>query len=100
MLKPSIDSLLESVDSKYSLVILASKRAHELEAGAQPTLNRFYSVKSVGQALEEIDAQTVVIDPHPEEKRARLAKEAEEKRKREEQEKKELEQRIKDDKKA
>lgn len=34
MLKPSIDALLDRVNSKYSLVILASKRAHELEAGA------------------------------------------------------------------
>ncbi len=32
MLKPSIDSLLDRVNSKYSLVILASKRAHELDA--------------------------------------------------------------------
>ena len=38
MLKPSIDSLLDRVNSKYSLVILASKRAHELDASAQPTL--------------------------------------------------------------
>ena len=37
MLKPSIDSLLDRVNSKYSLVILASKRAHELDAGAQAT---------------------------------------------------------------
>ncbi|MGO2637575.1 MAG: DNA-directed RNA polymerase subunit omega, partial [Enterococcus viikkiensis] len=53
MLKPSIDTLLDHVNSKYSLVILASKRAHELDAGAQPTLDSFESVKSVGQALEE-----------------------------------------------
>ena len=50
MLKPSIDSLLDRVNSKYSLVILASKRAHELDAGAQATLEQFDSVKSVGQA--------------------------------------------------
>ena len=30
MLKPSIDTLLDHVNSKYSLVILASKRAHEI----------------------------------------------------------------------
>ena len=54
----------------------------------------------MGQALEEIDAESVLIDPHPEVKRARMKLEAEEKRKQEEQEKKELEQRIKDDKKA
>lgn len=35
MLKPSIDTLLDKVPSKYSLVILEAKRAHELEAGAQ-----------------------------------------------------------------
>lgn len=30
MLKPSIDKLLDKVPSKYSLVILQAKRAHEL----------------------------------------------------------------------
>ncbi|HCT96238.1 DNA-directed RNA polymerase subunit omega [Vagococcus sp.] len=69
MLKPSIDSLLKKVDSKYSLVILASKRAHELEMGATPMKEEFYSVKRVGQALEEIDAGDVVVDPNPELKR-------------------------------
>lgn len=43
MLKPSIDSLLEKVNSKYSLVILASKRAHELESGATKMLDDYYS---------------------------------------------------------
>ena len=37
MLKPSIDTLLDKVPSKYSLVILLAKRAHELESGAVPT---------------------------------------------------------------
>ena len=80
MLKPSIDSLLDRVNSKYSLVILASKRAHELDAGAQATLEQFDSVKSVGQALEEIEAELVVNDPHPEIKRARLKMEQEERK--------------------
>lgn len=31
MLKPSIDTLLDKVPSKYSLVILEAKRAHELK---------------------------------------------------------------------
>ena len=35
MLKPSIDTLLDKVPSKYSLCILQAKRAHELEAGAK-----------------------------------------------------------------
>lgn len=99
MLKPSIDSLLNQVNSKYSLVILASKRAHELDAGAQATLEKFDSVKSVGQALEEIDAETVVVDPHPEVKRARLKLEAEEQKAKKELEKKDLEKRIKQEQK-
>ncbi|HPJ00761.1 MAG TPA: DNA-directed RNA polymerase subunit omega [Enterococcus sp.] len=99
MLKPSIDSLLDRVNSKYSLVILASKRAHELDAGAQATLDNFDSVKSVGQALEEIEAETVIIDPHPEVKRARLKMEAEERRAQKEQEQKELEARIRQEQK-
>ena len=36
MLKPSIDTLLDKVPSKYSLVILEAKRAHELEAERKP----------------------------------------------------------------
>jgi DNA-directed RNA polymerase subunit omega len=31
MLHPSIDKLLEQVDSKYSMVILSSKRAHSIQ---------------------------------------------------------------------
>lgn len=78
MLKPSIDSLLEKVNSKYSLVILASKRAHELETGATPMLETFESVKHVGQALEEIDAGDVIVDPNPELKRELLKRKEEE----------------------
>ncbi|MBT1207796.1 DNA-directed RNA polymerase subunit omega [Streptococcus equi] len=69
MLKPSIDTLLDKVPSKYSLVILQAKRAHELEAGAAPTQS-FKSVKSTLQALEEIESGNVVIHPDPAAKRA------------------------------
>ena len=99
MLKPSIDSLLVRVNSEYSLVILASKRAHELDAGAQATLDKFDSVKSVGQALEEIEAESVINDPHPEVKRARLKLEEEERKAKKEQEQRELEQRIRQEQK-
>lgn len=99
MLKPSIDSLLDRVNSKYSLVILASKRAHELDASAQPTLDSFDSVKSVGQALEEIDAGNVVNDPHPELKRERLKMEEEERQAQKELEQHELESRIREEQK-
>lgn len=79
MLKPSIDTLLDKVPSKYSLVILQAKRAHELDLGAKATIFKFDSVKSTLQALEEIEAGKVVIHPDPEAKRAlvRAQKEAE-----------------------
>ena len=60
MLKPSIDTLLDKVPSKYSLVILEAKRAHELEEGAAPT-QEFKSVKSTLRALEEIESGNVGI---------------------------------------
>lgn len=97
MLKPSIDKLLDRVNSKYSLVILASKRAHELDAGAKPTVESFDSVKSVGQALEEIEAETVINDPHPEIKRARIKMEEEEKKAQQERDQKEMEKKIRDE---
>lgn len=68
MLKPSIDTLLDKVPSKYSLVILEAKRAHELEAGA-PATQGFKSEKSTLRALEEIESGNVTIHPDPEGKR-------------------------------
>lgn len=88
MLKPSIDKLLDKVDSKYSLVILESKRAHELNEGYAATVD-FTSEKSTLRALEEIEAGTVTIHPDPEAKREaqRLAIEAEKERQAEEERK-------------
>lgn len=63
MLYPSIDKLLEKIDSKYSLVILSSKRAHELHHHAEPKVDAFESHKNVGRALEEIAAGEIVLDP-------------------------------------
>ena len=62
ILYPSVDKLLERVDSRYKLIALGAKRAHELEQGALPTLAHFDSVKQIGQAFEEIEAGNVVID--------------------------------------
>ena len=77
MLKPSIDTLLDKVPSKYSLVILEAKRAHELEAGAAST-QEFKSVKSTLRALEEIESGNVTIHPDPEGKREAVRRRAEE----------------------
>ncbi|GIQ67685.1 DNA-directed RNA polymerase subunit omega [Xylanibacillus composti] len=54
MLYPSIDEMLEKVDSKYSLVVAAAKRARKLRDGARSELGRPHSNKYVGIALEEI----------------------------------------------
>ena len=56
MLKPSIDTLLDKVPSKYSLVILEAKRAHELESGATPT-QEFQSVKSTLRAWKRLNQE-------------------------------------------
>ena len=68
MLEPSIDKLLDQVDSKYSLVVLEAKRAHELRDKERPT-KEFKAVKRTLQALEEIADGTVKIHPAPELKR-------------------------------
>jgi DNA-directed RNA polymerase subunit omega len=81
---PSVDGLLEKVGSRYKLAALATKRAQKLDefyrlkeeadlAGKPvslddsqieiaPTLSRFKSYKSVGKALEEIEAGNIIID--------------------------------------
>lgn len=61
---PSIDKLLDKVDSRYSLAVLAAKRAHEIEAGDVKMLADYKSPKTVGQAMEEIADGKVVIDPN------------------------------------
>lgn len=54
MLYPSIDKLLDKVDSKYSLVVAAAKRARMLREGAQQEIASPKSHKMVGVALEEL----------------------------------------------
>lgn len=56
MLYPSIDKLLDKVNSKYTMVILSAKRAHELHNDIDPLLDEYKSYKNVGRALEEIVA--------------------------------------------
>jgi DNA-directed RNA polymerase subunit omega len=54
MLYPSIDKLLEKVDSKYSLVVAVARRARMLRDGAKTAVRDRKSNKYVGLALEEI----------------------------------------------
>ncbi|MBS4032155.1 MAG: DNA-directed RNA polymerase subunit omega [Clostridiales bacterium] len=53
MIYPSIDQLINKVDSKYTLVIAAAKRARMLNEDA-PRLVETKSTKDVSVALEEI----------------------------------------------
>ncbi|HJB24153.1 DNA-directed RNA polymerase subunit omega [Jeotgalibaca ciconiae] len=61
MLYPSIDKLLGQVNSKYSMVIVSAKRAHELHEKAEPLLEEYESHKNVGRALEEIVAGELTV---------------------------------------
>lgn len=54
MLYPSVDDLKKQIDSKYSLVSLAAKRARQLQEGAPERLEKYVSYKPVGKALEEV----------------------------------------------
>lgn len=56
MLYPSIDKLIKKVPSKYSLIILASKRAHDMRNNNDYILEEYQSEKPVGKALEEVIA--------------------------------------------
>ena len=56
MLYPSVDVLKTKIDSKYSLVSLAAKRARAMQEGKEERLASYKSVKNVGKALEEVAA--------------------------------------------
>ena len=59
MINPPLDTLMSKVDCKYTLAVLAAKRAHEIMKGER-TLVESKSKKPVTIALEEI-AQGKII---------------------------------------
>lgn len=62
MLYPSIDEMMKKVDSKYSLVVAAARRARMLRDGANSKLESPKSHKHVGVALEEIYLDLLTIE--------------------------------------
>ncbi|KYP79763.1 DNA-directed RNA polymerase subunit omega [Ferroacidibacillus organovorans] len=58
MLYPSVDKLLTLADSKYTLVIAASKRARALQEGAEPRAI-VRSGRFVSTALREIEIKQI-----------------------------------------
>lgn len=57
MIYPSIDKLLTVVDSKYTLVYIASNRSKQMMKTNyfQKPINEYKSVKTIGRALEELN---------------------------------------------
>lgn len=69
MLYPSIDNLLTKIDSKYSLVSVAAKRARSMQENkGKGALGSYQSHKFVGKALEEIYADELVMKKKDENK--------------------------------
>lgn len=64
VLYPSIDAIMEKVDSKYALVVGASRRARSLREGVSSHLKEEEqrSDKYVGIALEEIYLDYIRIE--------------------------------------
>lgn len=62
MLDPSIDSLLKKVNSKYSLVTLAARRARQISETKKVLIDNPKSYQYVGMALEEVQAEKLFID--------------------------------------
>lgn len=59
MIYPSLDNLIKHVDSRYTLVTVAAKRARKI---LEDTQNREKTVKAVSVALEEIQAGKIIIE--------------------------------------
>lgn len=64
MIYPSIDKLLNLVDSKYRLVHIAAKRSQEItDTGyLQMKANEYHSTKNIGRALEELAENMIKIN--------------------------------------
>ncbi|HYH03686.1 MAG TPA: DNA-directed RNA polymerase subunit omega [Bacillota bacterium] len=60
MIYPSLDELLKSVDSRYSLVTAAAKRARKILEESQSDEEK--TIKAVSLALNEIGSKKVKIE--------------------------------------
>lgn len=58
MIEPGISSLLDRVDSRYTLVVAAAKRARQITEGSHK-LTECESEKPVTIAINEIDEQKI-----------------------------------------
>lgn len=61
LIKPTLESLMTKVDSKYTLVTLAAKRARQLTDGDEPLVD-VDTTKVVSIAMEEIDQDKITYE--------------------------------------
>lgn len=63
MIYPSIDKLLNIVDSKYRLVHIAARRSKEMFRTHHYQLNEedYVSSKNIGRALEEVAEKKILL---------------------------------------
>lgn len=63
MIYPSIDKILNIIDSKYELVHIISKRSKEISATGhyQMPEYKYTSKKNLGRALEEIENNLLTV---------------------------------------
>lgn len=64
MITPSLDELLKQVDSKYTLVIVAAKRAREIIAQSNNS-GKDRAIRAVSLSLEDI-ADGIVVPEYVE----------------------------------
>ena len=62
MVNPSTDAMLKKIPSRYTLVVLASKRARQLLTGAPCRVDNPNN-KFVTNAMEEIYEGKIIFDP-------------------------------------
>ena len=70
MIYPSIDKLLNVVDSKYRLVHLAALRSDDIRENNNLQKNEedYVSKKNIGRALEEVADNLIIIKQQEEKK--------------------------------
>lgn len=61
MLEPSIDELQKKINSKYTLVTLAARRARQMSETGESLIENPKSSQYVGIALEEIIAEELTV---------------------------------------
>lgn len=61
IVEPNVLELLEHAESRYTLVVEASKRGRQIVAGSQPLIDA-YEMKPLKVAVEEINRDLITYD--------------------------------------